>query len=336
MKKLQNNLYITKQGAYLHKERDTLVIEHEQQVIKKMPIHPIGGIFCFGNILVSPFIYKFCSDNNVHLSFYSENGEYFGRMCGKQSGNILLRRAQYHVSEKNPLKIAQNIVAAKITSSRATLQRHLRNNGTDNEIDYVVKILRGNIQSLESANNLEKVRGIEGESASRYFSVFSRLILNKEFNFNGRNRRPPRDPVNAMLSFVYSIFTRDISAALQGVGLDPQAGFLHADRSGRDSLALDILEEFRSWLLDRIVLSLINRKQLKVTDFVLESSGAVIMKDDLRKLLLSTLNQRKQETIFHPYFEEEITIGLLPHAQALLLSRHLRGDIEEYPPFIAR
>ena len=216
------------------------------------------------------------------------------------------------------------------------MQRHIRNYGEDKELNEVVRMLEASLRQLQKADCLETVRGIEGDAASRYFAVFGRLIRQKEFSFDGRNRRPPRDPVNALLSLLYSVLGKEISGALQSVGLDPQVGFLHSDRPGRDSLAQDILEEFRAWWIDRLVLSLVNRKQIQISDFVTEASGAVQLKDDSRKHLFQALQAKKQEKIIHPYLQEEIEIGLLPHIQALLLARHLRGDLAQYPPFLMR
>ena len=336
MKKLQNTLYITTQGSYLHKERETLVVEQERKKVAQLPVHSIGHIFCFGNVLVSPFLLGFCGENNVNLAFFTENGRFLGRLQGRQSGNVLLRRAQYRVSEQNPVPIARNIIAAKIQASKRVLQRQIRNYGENAAIQSAVDALNISLRQLKGAAELDVVRGIEGDAASRYFAVFGRLIRQKEFSFDGRNRRPPRDPVNALLSLLYSILGKEISGALQSVGLDPQVGFLHADRPGRDSLAQDILEEFRAWWIDRLVLSLVNRKQIQISDFVIEASGAVQLKDDSRKHLFQALQAKKQEKIIHPYIQEEIEIGLLPHIQALLLARHLRGDLAQYPPFLMR
>ena len=336
MRKLQNTLFITTQGCYLHKERETLVVELERRKLAQLPVHAIANIFCFGNVLVSPFLLGFCGENNVNLAFFTEYGKYLGRLQGAQSGNVLLRRAQYRLSETNPVPIACHIIATKIQASRRVLQRHIRNYGEDKELNEVVRMLEASLRQLQKADCLETVRGIEGDAASRYFAVFGRLIRQKEFSFDGRNRRPPRDPVNALLSLLYSVLGKEISGALQSVGLDPQVGFLHADRPGRDSLAQDILEEFRAWWIDRLVLSLVNRKQIQISDFVTEASGAVQLKDDSRKHLFQALQAKKQEKIIHPYLQEEIEIGLLPHIQALLLARHLRGDLAQYPPFLMR
>ena len=336
MRKLQNTLFITTQGCYLHKERETLVVELERRKLAQLPVHAIANIFCFGNVLVSPFLLGFCGENNVNLAFFTEYGKYLGRLQGAQSGNVLLRRAQYRLSETNPVPIACHIIATKIQASRRVLQRHIRNYGEDKELNEVVRMLEASLRQLQKADCLETVRGIEGDAASRYFAVFGRLIRQKEFSFDGRNRRPPRDPVNALLSLLYSVLGKEISGALQSVGLDPQVGFLHADRPGRDSLAQDILEEFRAWWIDRLVLSLVNRKQIQISDFVTEASGVVQLKDDSRKHLFQALQAKKQEKIIHPYLQEEIEIGLLPHIQALLLARHLRGDLAQYPPFLMR
>lgn len=337
MRKLQNTLYITTQGSYLHKERETLVVEQEKKKVAQLPVHSIGHIFCFGNVLVSPFLMGFCGENNVNLAFFTENGRFLGRLQGRQSGNVLLRRAQYRVSEQNPVPIARNIIAAKIQASKRVLQRQIRNHGENESIRAAVAALNFSLQQLKMANSLESVRGIEGDAAARYFGVFNLLIReNTGFHFDGRNRRPPRDGVNALLSFLYSVLGKDISGALQGVGLDPQVGFLHADRPGRDSLAQDILEEFRAWWADRLVLSLINRGQIKPQDFVQEASGAVSLKPETRKLLFQALQAKKQEKIVHPFLGEEVEIGLLPYIQAMLLSRHLRGDLAAYPPFLMR
>ncbi len=339
MKKLQNNLYITRQDSYLHKERETLVIEHQRKKLLQVPAHSISGICCFGRVMVSPPLMGFCGEQGINLAFFNEYGRFQGRLQGRQSGSVLLRRSQYRQSEQTPLEVARLIIAAKISNSRSVLQRHNRNNGRNEAIAQVIKGLKFRIEQARVASDLDSLRGIEGDAASLYFGIFGQLIkpeLRDDFPFNGRNRRPPLDNVNALLSFVYSIIGQDISGALQGVGLDPQVGFLHRDRPGRDSLALDLLEELRSWFADRLVLSLINRRQLNARDFVTEASGAVRLTDDGRRTLLTALQKRKQETVTHPFLEEEVEIGLLAHCQALLLARHLRGDLEYYPPFVAR
>lgn len=337
MRKLKNTLYITTQGTYLHKERETLIIKHENKIFKQLPMHAIEHIFCFGNVLVSPFLMGFCGENGVGLTFFTENNRFLARMQGRQHGNVLLRRAQYYISKSAPVPIAQNIIAAKIQSSKRVLQRYVRNHGQNEQIQMAITALKSSLKHLKQTNHLNDIRGIEGEAAARYFGVFNYLLSEKSgFTFNGRNRRPPRDAVNALLSFLYSILSKEISGALQGVGLDPQVGFLHADRPGRDSLALDILEEFRAWWVDRMVINLINLQQVKPKDFIYESSGAVSINDETRHVLFRNLQIKKQEKIIHPFLQEEVEIGLLPHIQAMLLARHLRGDLEEYPSFLMR
>ncbi|UTO05699.1 type I-C CRISPR-associated endonuclease Cas1c [Moraxella sp. FZLJ2107] len=337
MRKLQNTLYITTQGSYLHKERETLVVEQARKKVAQLPVHSIGHIFCFGNALVSPFLMGFCGENNVNLAFFTENGRFLGRLQGRQNGNVLLRRAQYRLSEQNPVPIARHIIAAKIQASKRVLQRRQRNHGEIADIGQAIQCLNNGLLRLQNAQSLDEIRGIEGEAAANYFAVFRHLIsADAGFVFHGRNRRPPKDEINALLSLLYSIVGKEIGGALQGVGLDPQVGFLHADRPGRDSLAQDILEEFRAWWVDRLVLTLVNRGQLKLDDFTTEAGGAVNLKPDARKLVFQALQAKKQEKIIHPYLKEEVEIGLLPHIQAMLLARHLRGDLVHYPPFLMR
>lgn len=339
MKKLQNSLYVTRQGAYVHKERETIVIEHERQKLMQVPIHSVSGVFCFGNVLVSPALMGFCGEKGVNLAFFTEYGRFYGRLQGKKSGNVLLRRAQYHASDTTAMEIARSIIGAKLVGTKHVLLRHQRNHGGNDNTERAIKHLSASIRLARFVDSVASLRGIEGDAAATYFSVFEELIkeqVRSEFQFSGRNRRPPRDPVNAMLSFVYAILGQDVSAALNGVGLDPQVGYLHTDRPGRDSLAQDLLEEFRSWLADRLVLSLINRRQVKASDFVTESSGAVRMSDDARKQLLVSYQKKKQQEVMHPYLKEQVPIGILPHVQAMLLARHLRGDLDRYPPFVIR
>lgn len=341
MKKLQNSLYITRDGAYLHKERETLLIEQtvegQRQKLLQVPIHSVGNIFCFGNVMVSPQLMGFCGENGTQLSFFDRFGRFQARVVGKQTGNVLLRRSQFQRSLSEDPAIARNIVAAKIQSSRSVLMRQLRTYGEQADIRAAALRLRQIVAELSAQTSLDKIRGLEGEAASHYFGVFNLLISQRSgFTFDGRNRRPPRDPVNALLSFLYSLYSKEISGALQGVGLDPQVGFLHLERPGRDSLALDLLEEFRAAIVDRMVLTLINRQQLKPNDFTTDMIGGVILTDDARKRVLQAWQAKKQEEITHPYLQEKIETGLLPHVQAMLLARHLRGDLAAYPPWIYR
>ena len=339
MKKLLNNLYITTDGSYLYKERETIVIEQEKQKVLQLPFHAIGNLFCFGRVMVSPALMAACGEKGIGLSFFTRYGKFQGRMQGPQSGNVLLRRAQYRLADHGPEILSRLFVAAKLTNSRQILMKHQRNHGDDGSLKQAATMLAGCIRRLEHQIDVDQIRGIEGDAAARYFSVFSQLVLKNQrenFSFGGRTKRPPLDKVNALLSFSYILLTYEIASALQGVGLDPYVGFLHADRPGRVSLALDMLEEFRAWWCDRFVLTLINRNQIKSSDFTSEASGATRMKDDARKMLLTKWQERKQENLRHPYIGENIQIGLLPHLQAMLLARFLRDDLECYPPFLVR
>lgn len=338
MKKLLNTLYITRQESYLHKERETIIIKQGNDKLGQFPSLTVGNIICFGQVSVSPFLMGHCAEEGIGLAFYTEYGKFLARVQGKQTGNVLLRRAQYRWADipEKTLSIARLIIAAKIANSRAVLLRELRNHGENELLAGAAKQLASSLRNIQSAKTNEMIMGIEGDAASAYFSVFNELLRVKEFAFNGRVRRPPTDPVNALLSFVYSLITQECVSALQGVGLDPFVGFLHKDRPGRASLALDMLEEFRASWADRFVLTLINLKQVQLTDFVMESSGAVRLTDDARKRLLVSYQERKQDEMIHPYFQEKISIGLLPHCQALLLARHIRGDMEYYTPFLVK
>ncbi len=335
MKKLLNTLYISRQESYVHKERETIVIKNGSEKLGQFPVLTIGNIICFGQISVSPFLMGYCAEQGVGLAFYTQYGRFLARMQGKQTGNVLLRREQYRWADDKikSLSIARTIIAAKLANSRAILMRETRNHGENNCIKKVVNHLAGSLDRVSAAQSIPEVIGIEGDAASEYFSVFNQLLHDKNFQFTGRFRRPPTDPINALLSFVYSLITQECVSALQGVGLDPFVGFIHQDRSGRASLALDLLEEFRASWADRFVLTLINRKQVQANDFIKESSGGIRLTDDARKNLLVAYQQKKQEELLHPYLQEKVQIGLLPHCQALLLARHIRGDTEYYPPY---
>lgn len=338
MKKLLNTLYVTKQETYLHKDHNTIIIKQGSEKLAQFPILSIGNILCFGQVSVSPFLMGFCGEQGVGLSFYTEYGRFLARVQGKQSGNVLLRRTQYRWADdpNKTLSIARVIIGAKIANSRSILMRQIRNHGEDIAIQNAVQALANALRRCHSTDSLDSLRGIEGECGAIYFSVFQNLLLTKHFTFTGRHRRPPKDPINALLSWTYTMLTHDCASALQGVGLDPYVGFMHRDRPGRVSLALDMVEEFRSSYADRLVLTLFNRGEIKANDFETESSGAVRLKEEARKNLLAAYQTKKQEEIIHPYFQEKIPLGLLPHCQAMLLARHLRGDTEFYPPFVVK
>ena len=338
MKKLLNTIYITRQESYLHKERETIVVKQGDERLGQFPALAINNILCFGQVSVSPFLMGYCGEKNIGLAFYTEYGRYLARIQGKQSGNVLLRRTQYRWADDDnrSLNIARSMIGAKLANSRSVMMRELRNHGPKSEIKSAVEKLKHNLRRVQHADSSESLMGIEGDAASTYFGAFNCLIRNSNFVFSGRMRRPPTDAVNALMSFAYALIANECAAALQGVGLDPYVGFLHKDRPGRTSLAQDLLEEFRTPWADRFILTLINRKQVKLSDFVTESSGAVHLKDDARKTFLTTWQERKKTEITHPFLSESIPIGLLPHCQAMLLARHIRGDLEHYPPFLLR
>ncbi len=339
MKKHLNTLYITSEDAYVRKERETFVVEINNEKVFQAPIQSIENIVCFGFKALTPQIMAFCAENNVGISYLSEYGKFLARVYGAQQGNVLLRKAQYAISENEfeSLKIAKPIIAAKVSNYRNLLLRHQRNH-PDNCSDAVitsVDIMGSRLNNIQNTETLDELRGYEGECANLYFGSLSSLITaqQEDFKFEQRTKRPPLDPANALLSFLYAILANDVRSALETVGLDPQVGFLHQDRPGRPSLALDIMEEFRAYLGDRVMLNLINLKQVTIKDFDIRESGEVRMSDEARKTLLTTYQKKKQEEITHPFLGEKMTIGLLPHIQAQLLARYIRGDIENYPPF---
>lgn len=340
MKKHLNTLYITSDEAYLHKERETFVVEVNNQKVFQAPTHSIENIVCFGFKTLTPALMAYCAENNVGISYLAENGKFLARVYGAQHGNVLLRKAQYAISddELQSLKIARPIIAAKVSNYRSLLLRHQRNHPDSPDIAAIISsadTMGRRLANIQLTESLDELRGYEGECATLYFGVLSSLITaqQEDFIFTQRSKRPPLDAANALLSFLYAILANDVRSALETVGLDPQVGFLHHLRPGRPSLALDIMEEFRAYLGDRIMLNLINLKQVTKKDFDIRESGEVRMSDDARKALLSAYQKRKQEEITHPFLGEKMTIGLLPHVQAQLLARYIRGDIPDYPPF---
>ncbi|MBU1570768.1 MAG: type I-C CRISPR-associated endonuclease Cas1c [Proteobacteria bacterium] len=341
MKKHLNTLFVTTQGAYLAKEGETVVVKVEQAVRLRIPVHTIGGIVCFGNVGCSPFLMGFCAENGVGISFLTEYGRFLARIQGPVSGNVLLRREQYRKADDPAFSaaMARAVLIGKIANCRTVLQRALRDHSEKldaGRIADTVKRLNNHLESLNRDQPLDILRGLEGDAAHIYFSVFDHLIVSQKdaFSFHERNRRPPLDNVNCLLSFIYTLLAHDIRSALETVGLDPAVGFLHRDRPGRPSLALDLMEEFRPFLADRLALSLINLRQVQDKGFIKTDTGAVLMNDDTRKTLLVAYQERKQEEIYHPFLDEKVTIGILFHIQALLLARYLRGDLDGYPPFI--
>jgi CRISPR-associated protein Cas1 len=343
MKQLLNTLFVTTQGSYLCQKGDTVLVKIENEEKLRVPIHTLGSIVCFGQVSCSPFLMGLCGENNVTLSFLTENGRFLARVHGPVCGNVLLRREQYRQADDPAIsaQIARSIVIAKVANCRTVLLRATRDrpdNPDNSRILGVCNILGQLLDELEHDLPLEVIRGKEGEAAKIYFDVFDHLITtNKnDFYLKDRTRRPPLDNMNALLSFLYTILVHDIESALESVGLDPAVGFLHRDRPGRPGLALDLMEEFRPYLADRLALSLVNRQQIKPSGFVKTETGAVWMDDETRKTVLVAWQKRKQEEITHPFLNEKVQIGLLPYIQALLLARMLRGDLKGYPPFFSR
>ena len=343
MKKHLNTLFVTTQGAYLNKEGETVVVNVEKEVKLRLPIHTIGGIICFGNVMCSPFLLGFCAEKDVTVSFLTENGRFLARVQGPVSGNVLLRREQYRRADnpKATASIVKSILTGKLANCRTVLKRALRDHPDKVDagaIRTAANKIGYSLESLQDDLPLDVLRGIEGEAARVYFSVFDHLVIaqKQDFYFRERNRRPPLDRVNCLLSFIYTIVLHDVRSALETTGLDPAVGFLHRDRPGRPGLALDMMEEFRPFLADRMALSMINLNQIKPGGFTTVESGAVLMDDETRKTLLTAYQKRKQDTIDHPYLNEKVSIGILFYSQALLMARFLRGDIDGYPPFIWR
>jgi CRISPR-associated protein Cas1 len=341
MRKMLNVLYVTNLDAYLFKEGENLVVKVGDEEVFRTPIHYLEGIVTFGHLGASPALLGMCVEKGVTVSFLTDYGKHLATVQGAPRGNVLLRRKQYRLadSESESAALASAFIIGKIANCRTVLRRFLSDYGDrmeTEEIEKVGKLMAHNVLKLSKRPGLEEVRGIEGETARNYFSVFDQLIVTQKNHFfmRGRSRRPPRDNVNALLSFLYTLLLHETKAALQTVGLDPYVGFLHRDRPGRLGLALDIMEEFRPYMADRLALSLINRQQLTGSDFVEKESGGIIMKDDARKMVLDAWQKRKREELTHPFLEEKIPVGLLPYAQALLLARHLRGDLDRYPPFV--
>lgn len=340
MKRHQNTLFVTTQGAYLAKDGDAVAVRVEKEDRMRIPIHTLEGILCFGQVSVSPYLLGLCGERGVTLSFLTRNGRFLARVQGPASGNVLLRREQYRRADDPTActAIVRPLLAAKIANSRTVLLRALRDRPGHPEaaaLRTAARQLGYHLKSLSEELPLDSLRGVEGIAARNYFEAFDALIVQQKesFFFRERSRRPPLDNVNALISFVYTLLRHDVEAALESVGLDPAVGFLHRDRPGRPGLALDLMEELRAYLADRLALSLINLKQVQPAGFERTESGGIIMTDETRKTVLTAYQQRKNDEIVHPFLGEKTTVGLLPHLQAALLARTLRGDLDGYPPF---
>jgi CRISPR-associated protein Cas1 len=343
MHQLLNTLYITTEGAYLRVDHETLKVEVEKETKLQIPVHHLGGVVCFGDVMISPAAMARCAEDGRFLVLLDRNGRFQARVEGPVSGNVLLRCAQHDAmaDAARTLAIARNIVGGKIQNTRQIVLRAAREADDPADADALkgtAEALGNALSRVPSCEDVDTVRGIEGESARAYFATFDRMVREDRatFRMDGRSRRPPTDPINALLSFLYALLMNDCVAAVEGVGLDPQMGFLHALRPGRAALALDLMEELRSVLADRLALTLINRKQVAARHFVNRPGGAVHLEEEGRKEVIVAYQKRKQEEITHPVLDQKMPLGLVPHVQARLLARVLRGDLEAYPPYLYR
>ena len=341
MRKLQNTLYITSPNAYLSLDGETIVITNESECLGRIPLLNLENIVSFGYRGASPRLMGACAERGIGLCFMTQHGRFLARISGPVNGNVLLRTAQYHIAEdeSKSLPFAKLFLTGKIYNSRWSIERTLRDHALRVDADKMKAVseqMKKALMEIPNVPTIDELMGIEGSTAKAYFSVFDQMILKNPnyFHFDGRNRRPPLDPVNALLSFSYSILANEIEGALESVGLDPAVGFLHTLRPGRASVALDMLEELRAPLADRFVLSLINLGTITERDFVRKENGAIYLNDDGRKHFFIAWQKRKQEVITHPFLKEKIPWGLVPYAQAKMLSRCIRGDLDAYPPFM--
>lgn len=341
MKKLLNTLYVTSENSYLSLDGENVVVLEDKEERGRVPLHNLEGIVCFGYRGTSPALMGACAERNISLCYLTPQGKFLARISGRVKGNVILRQQQY-TSRNDPeisLEIAKYCILGKVYNARWVLERALRDHAMQIDAEKVKNasvFLKNSLFHIQNAESKEQLRGYEGEAASIYFGVFNELILQqkKEFVFQGRNRRPPMDKVNALLSFVYTLLTNSITSALEMVGLDPYVGYFHTDRPGRVSLSLDMIEEFRAILADRFVLTLINKKIVSGKNFSVKENGAVLMDDELRKKVLTEWQNKKKETITHPYLKEKVEWGMVPYVQAMLLARYLRGDLDGYPVFL--
>lgn len=340
MRKLLNTLYVTTPDAYLSKDGQNVVVSVNQKEVFRIPCINIESIVTFGYMGASPGVMKLCSDSGISLTFLSPHGRFISRVLGATKGNVLLRKKQYQLSDDEiwSLHVAKLMVAGKIQNYRSILRRYIRDYGDNESVNQAVRLLEQAKRNALSASSKTALIGYEGSASNAYFEVLPVLILNQKFDFpfHGRNRRPPKDAVNAMLSFAYTLIANDVAAALETVGLDPYVGFLHTLRPGRTSLALDMMEELRAYLGDRFVLSLINKRQITIKEFLFQGDNGVVMTEKGKKLFISAWQARKRETIVHPYLNEKIEIGLLPYAQAMLMARYIRQDLDNYPVFLLK
>jgi CRISPR-associated protein Cas1 len=341
MKTHLNTLFVTTEGAYLAKDGQAVAVRVKKDTRLRVPLHNLDGIVCFGRVGCSPHLLGACAEAGVRVSFLSRHGRFRAAVTGYSPGNVLLRREQYRAADSSgrSLTIARSIVLAKIANCRTVVLRGARDAASPERsaaLSQTARDLSARVPGARQAATLDELRGVEGEAATIYFASFNHLVTGDAFRFTKRSRRPPLDPLNALLSFVYTLLMHDARSACEAVGLDAAVGFLHRDRPGRPGMALDLMEEFRPWLADRLVLSLINRRQVQAGGFTTLETGAVTMDDGTRKTVLVAWQERKQEVLTHALIDDRTSVGMLPHIQARLVARHLRGDLDAYPPFLWR
>ena len=341
MRKLLNTLYVTSEKGYLALDGENVVVYDDTKEIGRLPLHNLEGIVSFGYRGTSPALMGACADRNISLCYISPQGKFLARVCGRVRGNVILRKQQYDSSQNDSisLEISKNNIIGKIYNAKWILKRAVRDHEMQIDVDHVngaVEKMQVQLEAVRNCKTKDELRGYEGKAASDYFSVLDELILQqkKDFKFQGRSRRPPLDEVNAMLSFIYTLLSNMYISALESVGLDPCIGYMHAERPGRASLALDLMEELRPVLADRFVLSLINKRIITAKSFNKKENGAVLLNDTGRKIILSEWQKRKKEAIMHPYLQEKVEWGMVPYVQSMLLARYLRGDLDGYPPFL--
>lgn len=341
MKQLLNTLFVTSEDVYMALDGENVVAKRGDDIVARYPLHTLQEIITFSYAGASPALMGACADKRIGLAFCTPRGRFLARVSGENNGNVLLRRKQYREADddRSSCLIARNMIFGKLYNSAHSIARTCRDNGMRVDVCTLrnaENILKDLYPKVRDCTDTETLRGLEGVGATAYFGVLDHMILGQKdaFSFNQRSRRPPLDPVNAMLSFAYSLLAHDCASALESVGLDAYVGFLHKDRPGRSSLALDLMEELRPCLADRFVLTLINNRVLSEKSFEYQESGAVLLTDAGRKTFLKQWQERKKEKITHPYLEEKMAWGMIPYAQALLLARYLRGDLDEYPPFL--
>ena len=341
MKQLLNTLFVTSEDIYLSLEGENVLANREKEVIARYPLHTLQTIVSFSYSGASPALMGACAQRGIGLAFCTPRGRFLARVCGESSGNVLLRREQYRIADdsQRSCEIARNMIFGKLSNGASSIQRTLRDHAprvADCGLEDAARKVKELLPLVLEVSDLEALRGLEGVGAAAYFGVFDHLLLNRkeDFFFHGRNRRPPLDRVNAMLSFAYSLLAHDCASALESVGLDAYVGFLHRDRPGRESLALDLMEELRPRMADRFVLTLVNNRVVKPEDFQVQDSGAVLLTDEGRKKFLKAWQERKRDILTHPYLNEKMSWGLIPYVQALLLARYIRGDLDAYPPFL--